>query len=799
MTIRTLFRPLLPALSVLLSVVASAQLNITQLGHLDYHASRNSDLSNLWGYVDDEGNEYALVGVNGDPGVDNSGGFSVVNVNDPANPVEVFFTPGPNSIWREIKTWGHYAYITTEAEAGLTIVDLSPLPQSTDLPITVFQGNGWSTSHSLFIDENGRLYLNGSNRGNGGVIFYDLTQDPMAPVEVGQYDTYYVHDCFARGDTLYAAHIFDGFFTIVDVSDPANPVQWGQMGTPLQFTHNCWLDDSGQYLFTTDEKPNSFLAAYDVSDPTDILPLDKLQTDPGSDAIIHNTYWLNGYVVQSYYTEGVSIYDVHDPTNIIEVGRFDTSPFTGDGFNGAWGVYPFLPSGRLLVSDIQQGLFILGPTYTQPCRLEGLISDQSTSAPVDQATVTIDGTTASDVTNDFDGLYSTGWALAGTFSVTVSAPGYLSQTVQNVVLANGQTTVLDVQLVPLVPFGIAGHVVEEGTGSPVNNATVELVNDTYTFTATTDAGGNFSIPGVFAGDYHLTTGHWGHHTVCSDLQGLADGSPEISVVLPVGYADDFAMDLGWAAQGDATSGGWVRGIPIGTIYQNNACAPGADADGDCGDIAYVTGNGGGAPGDDDVDDGTVLLESPVFDATVTTDPWVRYDRWWFTGGGNSTSNDVLFIQLDNGNQTVNIETLDVNAPDMGQWVMNQIEVSAFLAPTANMKFIVRTADTAPGHLVEAGLDRFEVLPASPFLTTADVERPQNVTVYPDPSDGAFTVLAPGISGRVRVFDARGREMGTSRRLSGGSLTIELGADPGLYMVRVEADNGSVRSLRMVVR
>ena len=105
--------------------------------------------------------------------------------------------------------------------------------------------------------------------------------------------------------------------------DPAHPVLLGSQPTPNNFTHNCWLDDSGQYLFTTDEKPNSFLAAYDVSDPTDILPLDKLQTDPGSDAIIHNTYWLNGYVVQSYYTEGVSIYDVHDPTNIIEVGRFE--------------------------------------------------------------------------------------------------------------------------------------------------------------------------------------------------------------------------------------------------------------------------------------------------------------------------------------------------------------------------------------------------------------------------------------------------------------------------------------------
>ncbi len=787
------------ALSALTVQLVSGQLNITQLGHLSYQDTRNSDLSNLWGYVDEVGNEYALVGVNGDPNVNNSGGFAVVDVTDPANPVEVFFAPGPNSIWREIKTWGDHAYITTEAEGGLMIVDLSPLPQSTDLPVTVFQGNGWITSHSLFIDENGRLYLNGANRGEGGAIFYDLTQDPEVPVEVGEYQDYYVHDCFARGDTLYAAHILDGFFTIVDVSDPANPITLGQMETPNQFTHNCWLDDSGQYLFTTDEKPNSFLASYDVSDPTDILPLDQLQSDPGSNAIIHNTYWLNDYVVQSYYTEGVSIYDVSDPTNIVEVGHYDTSPFTGDGFNGVWGVYPFLPSGNLLVSDIEQGLFILGPTYTQACWLEGLITNASTSAPVDQATVTLNGTTAFDVTDQFDGLYSTGWATAGTYEVTVSAPGYLSQTVQGVSLTNGQVTVLNVQLIPLVPFTLAGQVIEEGTNAPIADAQVNLANDIYDFSTTTDASGNFSVPGVFAGDYDINAGHWGHHTVCLSAQELTQNSPTLIITLPTGYADDFALDLGWTSTGDAGSGDWVRDVPIGTMNNNDQCAPGVDMDGDCADKAYVTGNGGGGAGEDDVDDGFQRLESPAFDATLTTDPWIRYYRWWYTGGGNSVSNDVVLFQLDNGDTLVTIEARDVNTPDMGEWVMNQFQVSAFITPTANMEFIVYTADEAPGHLVEVGLDRFEVLPASPYLAVPDAPSLAEVNLYPDPNDGAFTVHAPGVIGRVRVFDAQGSEVGLPKRINSGILTMDLGSAAGLYFVRIESENGEARSLRMVVR
>ncbi|MBK7297468.1 MAG: hypothetical protein IPI91_12925 [Flavobacteriales bacterium] len=72
---------------------SKAQINITELGRYDYQAARNSDLSNLWGYTDEEGNEYAIVGVNGNS--NDPGGVAVVDVTDPANPVGLFFFPGP--------------------------------------------------------------------------------------------------------------------------------------------------------------------------------------------------------------------------------------------------------------------------------------------------------------------------------------------------------------------------------------------------------------------------------------------------------------------------------------------------------------------------------------------------------------------------------------------------------------------------------------------------------------------------------------------------------------------------------
>ncbi len=779
-------------------VGVSAQQNITLLGHLDYQALRNSDLSNLWGYTDELGNEYALVGVNGAEGSNNSGGLSIVDVTDPANPQEIFFASAPNSIWREIKVWDDHAYITTEAESGLLIVDLSPLPQSTDLPTTLFNGQGWLTSHSLFIDENGRLYLNGTNRGAGGVIMYDLTQDPMVPVEVGSFDNWYVHDCFARGDTLYAAHIYNGFFSIVDVSDPAAPVLLGTQSTPSNFTHNCWLDDTGDHLFTTDEQPNSVLASYDVSDPSDIQFEDQLQTGPGTNAVIHNTYWLNDYVVQSYYTEGVSIYDVADPTNIVEVGHYDTSPFSGDGFNGAWGVYPFAPSGNLYVSDIEGGLYILGPQYVQACRLEGVISDAQTSAGIVNATLTITGTSASDITS-FDGAYSTGWAAAGIYQVSVSAPGYEPQTVDAVVLQNGQVTILNVQLVPLNSFAFGGQVLEEGTTAPVAGASVVIASAEFTFTVFTDASGNFTVPVMFAGSYTITAGAWGYHSICLPQAAVDENSPDVVLELPQGYADDFALDLGWSVSGNATTGSWVRDTPVGTTFGGQPSNPEGDVPGDCLDRAYVTGNAGGQAGQDDVDNGTAMLSSPIFDVTGMPDPWVRYYRWYFNGGGNSTPNDTLFVHLTNGTDTVTIETVTANSTGNQAWSLRERSITDAITPTNTMRLIISAGDLDPGHLVEAGLDQFEVLPQSPFFGMNDVPDAIGVLVHPTPNDGRFTVEVAGMNGTVQLFDTQGREVMRPVPMREGRATVETQQAAGVYVLRIILLDGRAAMRPVMIR
>ena len=323
-----------------LAIPAMAQLNLTVLGQLSYDTLHNTGLNDIWGYVDEFDNEYALIGMD-------VGGISIVDVTDPTNPTEVFRTFGPSSTWRDIKVWNDHAYVTTEAGGGLQIIDLSPLPQSTALFDTTVSLWINDQAHNIQIDENGFAYILGSSQ---GTLIYDLNQDPLGPVQVGTIPFFYVHDGFIRGDTAYMANIGNGFFSVWDVADKANPVALASVETPAQFTHNIWVSDNGKYAFTTDEVNGSVMAAYDISDLNDVVEIDRFQSDDGSLAAPHNTFFKNGFLYTSYYRDGVTVHDVSDPTNIVKVGHYDTSPLADAGFDGCWGVYPFFPSGNLIAS-----------------------------------------------------------------------------------------------------------------------------------------------------------------------------------------------------------------------------------------------------------------------------------------------------------------------------------------------------------------------------------------------------------------------------------------------------------------
>lgn len=442
---------LLVIIIFLMHFSAEAQYNYTLLGQKSVD---NNTYANIWGYTQNN-KEYALLACGGSNTLNDA--CAIIDVTNPANPNTLFRVQGPPSLWREIRTWQHYAYITTEASDntfGITIVDLQYLPDS--IKSKQYTANGLiSNVHALHIDD-GYLYLYGANNqlSQGGALILDLA-DPWNPTVAGAYSEQYVHDGIVRNNKMYSGEIFNGTFSIVDVTNKANPTVIETQITPSAFTHNTWLSTDNQVLYTTDEKRDAFVTSYNISNPTNIVELDRYKRQASNGAIPHNTYVLRDslvtgsntdFVHTSYYTEGVTIVDAARPDNLVEVAHYDTSPFSGEAFKGAWGVYPYLPSGNILVSDMEQGLFILDPNYQRACYLEGIVAETTTGTPIPNAKIKL-------LSNGFEksaklnGIYKTGTVTEGTHTVQVSAPGYTSKEI-TVQLQRGIVTNLNVELSP---------------------------------------------------------------------------------------------------------------------------------------------------------------------------------------------------------------------------------------------------------------------------------------------------------------------------------------------------------------
>jgi choice-of-anchor B domain-containing protein len=782
--------------SVIYVMAAGQNFNITLRSNLPY----SGVLSNIGGYVDSYGNEYALVGW--------EEGLSIVDVTDPDNPVIRFQVNGPTSGWREVKTWLHYAYVTTEGGSiGLQIINLQYLPDS--IKVKSWKGNGainnqLNTIHALHID-NGFLYLYGSNLFNGAAVICDLNNDPWNPNYLGHTPTQgnsnsYIHDGYVRNDTLYAAHIYAGEMRIYNCSNKSNPVLMAIQVTPGEFTHNTWLTENSKYVLTTDEVSDSYLVCYDISDLQNIIETDRFQPTPGSGSVVHNTHVLkvNGgeYAVTSWYKDGVVITDVTRPENLVEVGRYDTYPQgSGSGFSGCWGVYPFLPSGNLVASDINNGLFVLTPSYVRACYLEGIITDSLTGAPLNNATVQLTPLSIS-TSSSITGQYKTGTAQAGTYTVTVSRPGYSPKTISGVALAHGIVTTLNVQLAPLSTVVLTGQVLDAVTLNPIPFAHVSISNSQYQYSGQTNASGSFTFSNFIGATYDVIAGQWGWITNCSNQN--VSGTQPLTILLNRGYYDDFTFDFGWTVSG-VSPNSWERGEPVGTTFQGTPANPNFDVSNDCSDQAYVTDNGGGGPWDNDVDAGNTILTSPVFNAAQYMNPVIKYYRWFANlGNFNGPPDDTMTVKLTNGITTVTLETILNNTPGNSTWLPRTFQISSYLTPTSNMRLIVETADWGPVfNIVEGAFDKFEVVEGP--LSATEGFNPYLLSVFPNPCQHElFIKVDPAIqSGQLRIYDLAGRLCHLQQIDSKQLWKIDVSDMPsGSYFVEF-CNDGNVARVRLI--
>jgi hypothetical protein len=176
----------------------------------------------------------------------------------------------------------------------------------------------------------------------------------------------YLHDIYVRNDTAYCNAENRGLF-VVDFSDMENPVMIGSLPVyPQQgYNHSGYLMADAPFYAMADETHGKDIKIVNVSDMQNIVVTDTITSGVHPYSIPHNLLYKDNYLYVSYYFDGMYVFDCADPAHPVLAGYYDTSTelHASNDYRGCWGVYPFLPSGKILASDMQTGLWVLDVTY----------------------------------------------------------------------------------------------------------------------------------------------------------------------------------------------------------------------------------------------------------------------------------------------------------------------------------------------------------------------------------------------------------------------------------------------------
>lgn len=313
----------------------------------------------VWGFVQN-GEEYGVIG--------STLGTHILQASAGNELLWVDFVPGQFQgavVHRDYHDHAGYLYaICQQGGSSLQIMDLQYLPDSVHL---VYDSDSlFAIAHNIYIDTaTSKLYVDGPD-GNAMSI-YDIS-DPVNPVLLSHFNEVdYVHDCFVRNDTAYLNAALQGLY-VYDFSNTSSPQILGSLTTyPDQgYNHSGWLSEDGNKYIMADETQGMRMKVCDVSDLTDITPQGLFNSGESITTVPHNLMLKEDIAYVSHYNDGLRIFDVSDPFNPLQVGYYDTYPAidTTSDFRGAWGIYSFLPSGRLLISDRQTGLYLF--EYNDP-------------------------------------------------------------------------------------------------------------------------------------------------------------------------------------------------------------------------------------------------------------------------------------------------------------------------------------------------------------------------------------------------------------------------------------------------
>lgn len=353
-------------LSISLLTISS---NAQQTANLLFHW-QDTTLVGSWAY-DNTYNECWGMAVNNREIaiIGSTAGTHFFDVTDPANSSEVAFVAGAyiggGVIHRDYHDFDGYLYVVCDegSSSTLQIIDVSNLPNSVN---TVYDSDALFTkAHNIFIDTaTAKLYACASNT---AMDIYSLN-DPVNPILLYSYTNVgHVHDAYVRNDTAYLNCGNDGFrivdFSALDLPLPP-PIPYIELGSLTSYpdagyNHSGWLSDDRTIYAMQDENHGYDVKILDVSDLNNISVLATFNSGVDSQSMAHNGIIKGDNLYLSYYHDGLRVFDISDPYNPIQTWEYDTyAPNSHASYKGAWGVYPNLPSGNIIVSDMQTGLYV---------------------------------------------------------------------------------------------------------------------------------------------------------------------------------------------------------------------------------------------------------------------------------------------------------------------------------------------------------------------------------------------------------------------------------------------------------
>lgn len=310
----------------------------------------------VWGFVQGE-DEYAVIG--------SADGTTILKIEDDNSLKHVQFIQGRelNAIHRDYHDFNGYLYeVCDEGFSTLRIYDLQYLPDSVSM---IYDDSTLiRTCHNIFIDESsGMLYACGiATQSQTSPLRLLSLNDPANPTFVYDYTFVdYVHDIYVRNDTAFINAAFEGL-RVADFSNPVMPMPLGSLEfyTDKGYNHSGWLSEDGKTYVMCDETTSKRFKILDVSDLSDIQEIGLAKPPTFYTTLPHNVMLKDGIAYFSYYNDGLQIYDIRKKGEINRIGYFDSYQKDTIAYHGAWGVYSFLPSERLLLSDRKNGLYLLG-------------------------------------------------------------------------------------------------------------------------------------------------------------------------------------------------------------------------------------------------------------------------------------------------------------------------------------------------------------------------------------------------------------------------------------------------------